>query len=519
MVRCGIGVLALGLALSADGSLCPERVRTTLPPRLNERAAGVLLAVSSLPGSGSVGDFGGGYSFVDFLARAKQRWWQILPLNPPDEVNSPFKSDSSLAIDVAYLSLERLAKDGLIEVPSSAASPASTADFRSARGAKQQAASAAHHKFFLERPRDLVQEFVLFKLENAYWLQAHAEFQVLRGRYGYDFTRWPAEFRNPSALALSELRRKESLALESAEFEQFLLHRQWADLRSYAHARGIGIIGDMPLYVGRYSADVWANRVAFWLDSDGNALKVSGYPPCNFYRDGQLWDTPVYNWGGLKRSGYLFWVNRLKRNFALYDVVRLDHFMGLHQFYAVDAGKPHARDGQWMPADGAGMLREVRSRLGTVPLVAEDLGAGVPKAVHRLRQRFGIPGMRIAQFGYDLKDGDPYHRTDNFEAGYVAYPGNHDMPTLAQWIQEAGGGESHWIKLGALYGSKANTVVVSAQDLLGLGADARMNVPGTWATATDPAHRRQNWTWRLLPSALDARVEGALEAQMKDAKR
>jgi 4-alpha-glucanotransferase len=513
-------VLGLCTAFIAQASDCPSKVRASAPPTLNDRAAGVLLAVSSLAGDGPVGDFGdSAFEFVEFLSRAKQRWWQILPLNPPDEVNSPFKSDSSLAIDIAYLSPKRLVSDGLIDAAPAAVRSTAVADYHSARLLKRQVVAQAHERFARTRPPALGSEFVTFQRENAYWLEAHADFEVLRSLHGFDFTKWPAPLRERTAKALSEFRRENAMRVEAVEFEQFLLHRQWNALRTHAHAHGVGIIGDMPLYVGRYSADVWSNRDAFILDEGGNALMVSGYPPCSVYRDGQLWDTPVYDWQGLKRTKYAFWVNRLKRNFALYDVVRLDHFMGLHQFYAVNAGQSHARFGQWLQAGGSEMLSEVQAQLGKVPLVAEDLGASIPDELHALRKRFGIPGMRITQFGYHPQQGDPYHRSDSFEPQSVAYPGNHDMPTLAQWMHESGSSEHLWPKLDSLYGSKANTVIVSAQDWLGLGAEARMNLPGTWATASNPAQRRQNWVWRLLPGALGANLERDLEAKMGQAGR
>ncbi len=456
------------------------------------------MAVSSLPGGYHSGDFGmEAYNFVDFLERTGQRWWQILPLNPMDETGSPFKSHSSLAIDVSYLSVMQLVREGYLDAAfiTSHLSKRSTdrADFAESKRIKRLAVQEAYRRFTLRKvPAGVHEAFEAFRKANASWLQPHSSYLALAEDYGYDFSRWGHFLAVNHPSAVRSYRRGRPLELGELEYEQFLLQTQWNALRTYAHQRGIGIIGDMPLYVGYASADVWANQRAFQLNDHLRPSLVSGYPPCSYYQYAQLWDTPVYHWEHLHEDDYAFWVERFRRAYQLYDVVRLDHFMGLHEFYAVAAGAPHARLGKWLPARGDEMLHRIRHSLGRLSLIAEDLGAAVPEPVHELRRKYGIPGMRIAQFGPPQGE---------VEAASVAYPGNHDMPTLSQWLKDQNPNATqveHWAQIQKIMESKSNLVILPMQDIYELGAESRMNVPGTWSTAKDSSQRRENWVWRHL---------------------
>lgn len=469
------GFIVLFCSRVEAASNCPQRTASLAPPTLQTRSAGVLAAVSSLPASFGTGDFGPeAYRFVRFLHEAGQRWWQVLPLNPADSVNSPFKSDSSFALDVTYLSLETLARSGLI--PNSYLLqnrlPGTEANFYASRTVKRAAVQLAYTN--AEKPEfaNLRSEFARFKIDNAYWLDAHGDF----------------------------FRKRDGVPADISAFEQFLLEVQWMELKAYANQRGIALVGDMPIYVAKGSADVLGSPRAFLVDANGDAEWVSGYPPCPTYQNGQLWDTLLYDWNHLKADGYSYWEKRLRRHYALYDFVRVDHFLGFHRFYAIRAGETHARDGVWMAADGDGMLAHVAKALGPHRLIAEDLGDKIPAEVPAMLNRFGIPGMRILQFS----DGTPedYHGPSNYPPLSVAYPGNHDMPTLVEYLEAQGkqGTREQRLALHSLYRSGANVVIVPVQDLLGLGREARMNIPGTWSTAAIPELRRANWTWRLQPN-------------------
>jgi 4-alpha-glucanotransferase len=490
-------------------------------PIFKKRGAGVLLSVSSLAGDFASGDFGSAYGFVEWLHEAKQTWWQVLPLNPADISNSPFSSDSALALDVAYLDVVNLESLRLLktsEIQSLKVSHSNRTVFSSARAIRAKALDLSFERFLQGANASLEKEFRQYQRKHRYWLKDHSSFMAIKGVHGYDFSKWPKALRDHRWAAVGAFRLKNLKAVRRIEFEQFLLDRQWAALKEYANTLGVRIIGDMPLYMTQFSANVWSHPEAFLLDSNRNPCLVSGYPPCDYYKNGQLWGTPVYDWKGLEASQYRFWVERVKRNLDLFDAVRIDHFLGLNQFYAIEGSAAHARDGEWKPAQGTKLLNRLVSVFGkSIPLIAEDLGASIPVEVHTMRKQFGIPGMYILQFGQG-PNADPYHGLSEYSPEAIAYTGNHDMPTLNQWLQSTSDLDSldEWDWIGRLLKSNANVVVVPAQDLLGLGADARMNEPGTWSTASEPHLRRDNWVWNLQPGALTpelaAKLAGMVEA-------
>jgi 4-alpha-glucanotransferase len=396
--------------------------------RLDRRAAGVLLHVTSLP-SGRLGR--DAFRFVDWLADAGQSWWQILPLGPPNRLGSPYEALSAFA-----------AWPGLLARPRARVRAAEVADF-------------------VDRHRD--------------WIDG-----------------W-RRFAGPGAVE-----------------DQVRFAREWAELRRHAQARGVGILGDLPLYVARRGADVRAHPELF------AAGEVAGVPPDYFSADGQLWGSPLYDWPRMRRDGFAWWLARLRRTFEMVDAVRIDHFRGLVAYWAVPAGARTARAGRWRRSPGRRLLERARAELGALPLVAEDLGVITPP-VERLRRDMGLPGMMVLQFelmGGAAQDGRLWDDEDR-----LAYPGTHDNATAAEWLAGSSPDERRhlaasleraglasdvtapWPLLRLAHAAPARIAIVAAQDLLGLGRDARMNVPG---------RRRGNWGWRLRPGALDAPLAARL---------
>lgn len=531
--------LIVGISLSAHGNalhrclagLTAAVANTTQlvaarPKRkLDRRGAGMLLAVSSAPGKYGVGDFGSVLKTIAWMKEAKLKWWQVLPLNPADSSNSPFSSDSSLALDLAYLDLEDLVALKLVdasELQKWEQPETGEADYAKAREIRAKALDIAFAKYKSGPHPRFKARFDLFRKNNDYWIGAHSSFTVLKAKHGYDFTQWPKDLRDAKPSAVTDFRLVNEEAIERAEFEQFLLDRQWRRAKKAAGDAGISVIGDMPMYVARYSADVWSNPDAFLLDADRRPTRVSGYPPCNFYKTGQLWGTPVYDWPGLKKSGYKFWLNRMRRNLDLYDVVRIDHFLAFHQYYGIDATAATAESGIWYDADGEGLFAAIVKKFGaSVPLIAEDLGASVPKQVHDLRNKYGIPGMFVVQFGHGGDQPDEYHSTGKMKESGVAYTGNHDNPTLRQWISETKNLDSSdtWEWIERLLAADTNVAIVPAQDFLDLDASARMNLPGTWSMSADPNTRRNNWVWRLLAGQLSDGVAKDVREAVGKTKR
>lgn len=525
----GLSPRAAGVDASVEYAFwCAEAMRTKgvvkNNPDLKARRGGILSAVSSLPGKHFVGDFGGGYAFVDWLHSAGQGWWQILGLNPADLSNSPFSSESGLAIDLAYLDLQDLVKLKLIDgeaVRRNEGGIPGKADFNKARQVRKVFVDAAYAKFKRDGYSSLKKEFREFRWKNGYWLTEHGSFSVLKDTFGYDFTKWPAEYRDRKYFKMLLFRHNNRGKIERAEFEQFLLHRQWMKLRAYANSKGVSVLGNMPLYTARYSANVWGNPEAFLLDAEKRPTRLSGYPPCNFYKTGQMWGTPVYDWDGLERTKFRFWVNRFQRYSELFDAFVLDHFMGLHEYYGIDATEATAENGKWYPAKGQKLLERLVKRFGSsLPVVAEDLGASVPKEVHEMRRKFGIPGMYILQYGYG-PGADPYYDADNYDPMGVASLGIHDHATLQEWLSgEWGGGgvTDSWEWIAKSLESKANLSITSIQDILELGAEARMNVPGTWPGGSGDM-RRENWVYRLSSSDLTPALAARLRQATEDSKR
>ncbi|MCK9240071.1 4-alpha-glucanotransferase [Desulfocurvus sp.] len=477
------------------------------------RASGVLLHVTSLPAAYGVGDMGSAArEFVDFLHAAGQRWWQILPLNPTATVmgNSPYSSPSLFAGNPLLISPEALAAEGWLRLadlgglPGPAPAAGGRADFAAAQAHREALLGLAFER---ARPRLAAHEgFARFVAAHGpAWLDDYACFTVLKARQGgAPWNAWPEPLRRRDPAALAALRRDAAPELDAVRFSQYLFFSQWAALRRHCAARGVGIIGDLPFYPCLDSADVWAHPGCFRLDADLQPTVVAGVPPDYFSADGQLWGNPVYDWQAQAADGYSWWLSRLGHNLAWADLVRLDHFRALAAYWAVPPGAATAREGRWEPGPGEGFLRAARARFPGLPLLAEDLGL-ITDDVLALRDAFGLPGMRVLQFGLGPDAPDSANALHNHSRASVVYTGTHDNNTTRGWFDdELGPGgraaladylgrlpeadEAAWTLIRLALLSPAHLAVIPAQDLLGLGSGARMNTPSV------PAG---NWAWRL----------------------
>jgi 4-alpha-glucanotransferase len=474
-----------------------------------ERVAGVLLHPTSLPGIYGVGDLGDELiAFLDWAVTAGVRLWQVLPLNPPGYGNSPYGCLSSEAGSPLLVSPQRLLQEGLItpevvgEVPHFDPHHAQFDDVRVWKGRLLREAWSNFQNGDWPAMRRAVSHF---EAEEREWLDDFAAYMAIKEAHGFaPWWEWPQELAQREPAALKKTRKELNGEIRFQKFIQFLFFKQWRAIRDAAAARGIRIMGDVPIYVAQDSADVWANRELFQLDESGAPTVVAGVPPDYFSATGQRWGNPLYRWDVLRETGYRWWISRIRTNLELTDIVRLDHFRGFAAYWEIPAHEPTAIHGRWMPGPGKPLFDALRNALGGLPLVAEDLGFITPE-VHELRHAIGVPGMRVLQFGFGQPDSP--HLPHRFDAETVVYTGTHDNDTALGWFHRASEGERElarsylgddcndisWALIRAAYTSVAETAIVPIQDILGLGSEARMNTPG------DALH---NWGWRLTSRAL-----------------
>jgi len=471
---------------------------------LNERAAGVLLHVTSLPGRHGSGDLGAeSRAFVDLLAAGRQRWWQMLPVGPIGHGGVPYASPSSLAGNPLLIDLDALIDAGLLTQKQARPPRRASADkvnFPTVIKHRMRCLRQAHETF------DDDTALAKFAKNNSDWLDDYALFEALREAHGRkSWIDWPRDLalRKPAALARAAERHADAIRFHV--FCQYLFARQWDALRNYASKRGVKLIGDVPIYVDHNSVDVWAHRKLFELDRDGHRKVVAGVPPDQFNRRGQVWGSPLYRWDEHLAERFDWWTRRFAVTMRRFDVVRIDHFLGFERSFAIPAGDRTAKRGRWRKAPGRALLAALRRRLGHhLPLIAEDLGVMTEQAA-ALRDRFEIPGMRIVQWGFD---GDAYHLPHQHVRRCVAYTGTHDCDTTMGWFDQLPAKRRRFVRayvrnrhrktladdlVAAVYASPANLAIIPLQDLLGLGTDARMNRPGT---------KHGNWRWRVRRSAL-----------------
>jgi 4-alpha-glucanotransferase len=482
------------------------------------RGSGLLLHVTSLPSRYGIGDVGpAALAWIDRLADAGQGWWQSLPLGPTGYGNSPYQPLSSFAGSGLVVSPDWLIEDGLLK-PSDwqiRSFPETEVDYDAVTPLKQQLLEKAWANYRAGARSDLRAAYEEFRTGEAHWLDDYALFRALKAKFGGAYyVEWPTELVKREPAALDKARNELADQVDLACFVQFLLYRQTDRLRAYARGQGVKFIGDMPFFVSGDSSDVWANPELFLLDEHYRPRFVAGVPPDYFSKTGQLWGNPVYDWGALRKDGYRWWIGRLRALLTHVDVIRLDHFRAFAAAWHVPAGAPTAQSGKWMPGPGAEFFDAAQRELGSLPFIAEDLGEITPD-VYALRDQFHFPGMRILQFAFDGHADNP-HLPENYVKNSVVYTGTHDNPTTRGWYEDLPKEEREnlWkylkrsggttpagtikdaapdlIKLA--WSSQAALAIAPLQDLLNLGNEARMNVPG---------RGDGNWRWRCTEGMLN----------------
>jgi 4-alpha-glucanotransferase len=488
---------------------------------MKERGSGMLLHVTSLPSRFGIGDLGPeAYRFVDFLAEAKQSFWQILPVSPtePYHGNSPYHSTSAFACSPWLISPELLVEAGYLvpsDVDTAPQFPEGHVDFESVIAFKEQLFVKAYERF---KEKKEAGGYGPFCSQNAFWLDDFTLFTALRSHFdNRGWGDWPKELRDREPEAMGRAKEELSDRIGRETFVQYLFHEQWAALKDYCNKRGIHIFGDMPIYINYDSADVWAHPELFKLDDARKPQAVAGVPPDYFSETGQLWGDPVYRWDILKESGYHWWMERIRRNLKLYDCLRIDHFRGLVAYWEVPAGETTAINGKWMEAPAEEFFHALLKRFPHAPFVAEDLGTITPD-VREVMHRFRFPGMKVLLFAFGDDPAKNPYAPHNVVRNSVMYTGTHDNNTARGWFEaeataetkerlfryvgrEVTTDEVHRVLMRLAMMSVANTVIFPVQDILGLGQGDRMN---------RPAKTGGNWEWRLLPGQLNPSIQGML---------
>ncbi|CAA9574418.1 MAG: GH77 [uncultured Thermomicrobiales bacterium] len=481
----------------------------------NTRASGILLHPTSLPGRYGIGELGAeARAFLDFLVGAGQTRWQVLPLGPTGYGDSPYQSFSAFAGNPLLISTDRLLRDGLLtdaDLDDLPAFPADTIDYGPV---------IAHKQTILRRAYDHAKERGREGSESAWdtpWLDDYALFMALKDRHeGAVWSAWEPALvaREPTALARARVELADEIGFY--RFCQARFFADWGALKREANARGVAIVGDLPIFVAYDSVDVWANQGLFFLDGAARPTGVAGVPPDYFSETGQLWGNPLYRWDVMARDDYDWWVARLRTSLALFDLVRIDHFRGFAAYWEIPADEQTAINGRWVTGPGATFFDAVRAQLGDLPIIAEDLGL-ITDDVLALRDRFGLPGMKVLQFA-PSDPGNPY-LPHHYEPNCVVYTGTHDNDTTRGWWATASADERDflarylgqrptgetiaWQLIRLALGSVAQTAIMPLQDLLELGSEARMNTPGTGGG---------NWAWRYDPALLTTVLQGRLKA-------
>ena len=494
------------------------------------RCAGILLHVTSLPSAHGIGDFGiEAARFADQLAASGQSLWQVLPLGPVGFGDSPYQSFSAFAGEPLLISLELLTEEGLLtsaDLKGAPKFPAGRTDHAGASKWKLPLLKAAYQRFRQGGASAAKHAFAQFCADHILWLDDYALFVALKDKFGPEknWTSWGKDLvqRNPAVLARYREQLEEEVTCQ--KYWQFVFYRQWNALRQHCAARGVRIMGDIPIYVSHDSADVWSNPKLFLLENDGRSKAVSGVPPDYFSSTGQLWGNPIYNWKAMAQSGFRWWIERFRGSFLLYDALRVDHFRGFEAYWEVPATEETAMNGKWVKGPGEKLFHAVTASLGPLEIIAENLGVITPE-VEALRRTFHYPGMAILQFAFGIEGNAANYRPHNLERNVIAYTGTHDNDTTMGWWNSDGGdstrsGEDirkekeftlkylgpngepiNWKMIRALQASIAQAAIVPMQDVLGLGSEARMNRPGI---------AEGNWNWRLLPGAFKKEYQDRL---------
>ena len=485
------------------------------------RCSGILMPISSLPSPYGIGTLGAAArQFADFLAAGGQTYWQILPICPTSYGDSPYQSFSSYAGNPYFIDLDDLAAEGLLEPGEYQGADwgddPQYVDYGLMYKTRYPVLRKAANRLLANPPA----EFEAFCAESQ-WLEDYALFMALKDKQGgAPWSAWPEDIRLRRAAALSAARAELADQVDFWKAVQFLFFRQWSALKSYANGKGVYIIGDLPIYVSGDSADVWASPDQFQLDEKGLPTEVAGCPPDGFSADGQLWGNPLFDWERMKEDGYRWWLRRIAFQFTIYDMLRIDHFRGFDAYYAIPYGDATARNGRWRPGPGLDFFKAVNKELGRQAIIAEDLGF-LTDSVRELLRKTGYPGMKILEFAFDSRDNGSDYLPHRYPAHCVVYTGTHDNDTILGWMASApkkdvsfakaylrlNSREGYqWGMMRAAWASPADLAVMQAQDLLGLGSEARMNIPSTLG---------ENWKWRALPGVFTPALAARLKKEAK----
>ncbi|HEY9001551.1 MAG TPA: malto-oligosyltrehalose synthase [Mucilaginibacter sp.] len=510
-----------------ENSLTVDELLSGLPLALvqlerskNDRSAGVLMHITSLPSQFGIGDIGPeAYRFADFLYKSRQRYWQMLPVNPIDKSAgySPYSATSAMAGNALLISPELLLKDGLLteDELKQHQSNKSGVDFKVAAEIKKSLFDLAYIKSLNSSFNEV---FENYKQSEAWWLDDFALYQYLKERFNdKPWYEWPKEYKLRHKRFLQEVSKE--IAIDKIKWLQFVFTKQWQLFKQCCKNKDIAIIGDMPFYISYDSADVWSNPELFKLDKSGQIKRIAGVPPDYFSETGQLWGMPVFNWETMKRNGYEWWIKRIKRNMQFFDLIRLDHFRAFSEYWEVPGGSKNAIKGKWQKGPDDDFFNKLKDELGDLPFIAEDLGE-IDDKVYQLRDKFALPGMRILQFAFDEAMPVSEYIPHNYTPNSIAYTGTHDNNTIKGWyeddidnktrerIQQYAGikvssKNIHKVMIRMCYASTAKTAIIPIQDILGLDSSARMNVPSS---------ANGNWTWQLPGDALKPKIVKYLQS-------
>lgn len=478
--------------------------------KVRTRKAGILLPITSLPSPYGIGTLGrAAFEFIDFLREAGQSYWQILPVGPTGYGDSPYQSFSTFAGNPYFIDLEDLVQEELLSQKDCdkvdfGADP-EYVDYEKQYKQRFLLLKKAYRNFVKRNGED-ERDYKAFVKENHYWLDDYALYMAVKNSYGSkSYDEWDDDIRFHRKPALSKYRESCSEDFGFYCFLQYYFDKEWALLKTYANQNGIKIIGDIPIYVAMDSADTWANPELFQLDKKGRPTAVAGCPPDVFAVTGQLWGNPLYDWDYHKKTGYEWWIRRIKKCLELFDVVRIDHFRGFESYYAIPYGDPTAEFGTWKPGPGMDLFDALKQNLGKMDVIAEDLGFLTPE-VYKLVKKSGFPGMKILQFAFD-PEGDSEYLPHNYPHNSFVYTGTHDNDTsigafktmnrrekafAKEYFGITGAKDINWVFIRHALASQSDTAIIPMQDYLGLGSEARINIPSTLGN---------NWTWRMLPGS------------------
>jgi 4-alpha-glucanotransferase len=483
------------------------------------RSSGILLHPTSLPGPFGIGDFGpAAYAFADFLEAAEQGLWQVLPLGPPGPGGSPYACYSAFAGNTLLISPEQLVAEGLLaneHLNGARQFENERVDFDAVNKYKASILREAFGNFKRNADTKLSTAFTDFCRHSVYWLDDYALFRALKDAHdGAVWNQWDSALVRREAAALETASKDFSEKIEAQKFYQFLFYRQWFALKANCNQRGVKLIGDIPIFVAHDSVDVWIHQDQFKLNEDGEPTVVAGVPPDYFSATGQHWGNPLYNWDRMIADGFRWWIQRIHASLEIFDIARMDHFRGFAAAWEIPGEDTTAERGHWVEAPGRELFTAVISELGELPIIAEDLGVITPD-VERLRDDFNFPGMRVLQFAFS-GDAKNIALPHNYRDHLVVYTGTHDNDTTVGWFTgldsaqrefclkylNTAAEEIHWDFIRALFASVANTAIIPLQDVLGLGKEARMNLPNT---------TEGNWSWRVKQGALSSELATRLK--------